>query len=331
MKLLFILFFSIFLIVSCGDGSSSSSNTNYYSASSNLYYEINTSNESGVESLALSVVATTGNLLNNVPLTLSGNNSYTFNGGNTGSNISGSLVLKNNQMGISINGTSTTSFADFAVESEVTNNNSIPNGTYTTVCDQNNISACSIVINNNQISITEFSVSGQSTTLCQGQAITTAPNAQNPFLSSFSCGVQGGTHTGTWYIMPIVVNNTTGIMINEYNASVASGPSFTNEIAFPQATFTPNGTYNYVYNGVSSNSGIATATFSSAGLVNSIIGTCSGAVCALVQGQYAGSVGASGNTMVGFDYYSVGGTVNYNLVGSTSMNIFMDSYSGIYF
>jgi hypothetical protein len=331
MKLLFVLLFSIFLIVSCGDGSSSNSTTNYYSASSNLYYQINTSSESGVESLALSVVATTGNLLNNAPLTLSGDNSYTFSGGNMGNNISGNLVLKNSQMGISISGTSTNSFADFAVESAITNNDSIPNGTYTTVCDQNNISACSIVINNNQISITEFSVSGKSTSLCQGQSITTAPNMQNPFLSSFSCGVQSGTHIGTWYIMPIVVNSTTGIMINEYNASVASGPSFTNEIAFPQAAFTPNGAYNYVYNGVSSNSGIATATFSSAGLVNSIVGTCSGAVCALVQGQYAGAVGASGNTMVGFDYYSIGGTVNYNLVGNTTMNIYVDSFSGIYF
>lgn len=330
MKLFFIVLLTT-LLVACGDGTNSNvTTTNYYSASPNLSYQINTESSNGVQSASLTITASTGDILDNAPLTLTGINTYTFNESSSGSSITGSLVLKNNQMGVTVQGASTATFVDFAIES--ISNANIPSGNYTTVCDQNNISACTVVVTNNQISITEYNTTGTAKNLCQNQILQQVSGAQNPYLSSFSCGVQGGTSTGTWYAMPITANGVTGIMISEYNPSAAADNiSTTNEIAFPQAAFTPNGTYNYVYNGVSSNSGLSAATFSNAGLVNGVVGTCSGAACVLIEGQYAGSAGMQGNQMVGFDYYSVGGTVNYNLVGSTAMNIFVDSFSGIYF
>ncbi|MCE3268065.1 MAG: hypothetical protein K0R49_317 [Burkholderiales bacterium] len=327
MRLLVIFLISI-LLISCGDGNTNNSTTNYYSASPNSYYQIITESQNGVESLALSITTSTGNILDNVPLTITGLNTYSFGDSTTGDS-NGTLILKNNQMAISVKSGTNTSFADFAIESMT--NTTIPDGTYNTVCDQNNISACTVVVNNNQISITEYSVAGTPTNLCQNQTLQQTSGTQNPYLGSFSCGVQGGTNNGAWYVMPITANGVTGIMISEYNPSSTANTSITNEIAFPQAAFTPNGTYNYVYNGISSNSGLTTASFSTAGLVNTVVGSCSGAACALIEGQYAGSIGMQGNTMTGFDYYNINGSINYNLVGSSVMNIFVDSFSGIYF
>src|SRR5579863_6021809 len=100
MKVLIISFLTI-LLIACGDGNNTNgATTNYYSASPNQSYQINTESQNGVESLTLNIVTSTGNILNNAPLTMVGNNSYSFSGNMTGGNITGTLVLKNNQLGI---------------------------------------------------------------------------------------------------------------------------------------------------------------------------------------------------------------------------------------
>ncbi len=331
MKSSLLLLFSVIcvLFAGCGDGSTSNTSQNYYSASSTSYYQI-VSNESGSDSTyTLNIVANSGNLVSNLPLTQT-SNGYTFSGTVDGVQSTGTIVLHNDQMGFALN-SANSNYADFATTN--TNTNAIPDGTYTTVCDQNNISACTMKISNSQITVTEYSISGTPTVLCTSQAlIQAASGAINPYTYSFSCGVHGGASTGTWYIMPLAVKNVTAIMVSEYDPSINSNDNQTDEVAFPQASFTPNGSYNYLYTGITSGqSGISTATINNNTIINATVGSCSGAACALIQGQYAGTVGMPGNPMTGFDYYSVGGTVNYNFVGSTAMNIFMDSYSGIYF
>ncbi len=311
----------IISISGCGDGQNSEA-TNYYSASFDTYYQI----ESSESSYSFNIVSSSGNSLVNVPLTTT-SNGYTFSASYNGQSATGNIVINNGQMGISINASSN-GFTDFATLN--TNNNLIPDGVYTTVCDQNNISACNMVINGNTISVTEYSVSGESTILCSNQSLTNAINSVNPNLLSFSCGVQGGTYNGIWNIMPLIVNNTVAIMISEYNASINQNDNGTDEIAFPELSFMPNGSYNYVYNPIASGqSGISNASFSNGVLINNIVGTCDGAMCALITNQYAGIAG--GNSMVGFNYYSVNGQLNYNLVGNDTMNIYVDSYVGIYY
>ncbi len=327
-----ILVVSLFasLMVGCGAGDSSNDSTDYYSASSTSYYQIESQTNDGESTTySLNIVTNTGNTVTGLPLTPT-SNGYSFTGTIDGQQATGTIVISAGQMGIAINSSSGSS-ADFATINS--NTNAIPDGTYTTVCDQNNLSACTMVINNGQITVTEFNVSGSPTTLCANQNLVQASSgALNPYLHSFSCGVQGGSSTGPWYIMPLLVNFTTGIMVSEYNASLDANDNITDEIAFPQASFSPNGNYNYVYNGNTSGlSGISTATISNNSVTNTIVGTCSGAACALIEGQYSGGVGMPGNVMTGFDYYSVNSTANYNMVGNTTMNIFVDSYVGIYY
>ena len=330
MKLLGILALCI-LVNACGAGDDNHNGGNsYYSASSTTYYQIESQSN---ESFVLNIVTNSGNSIDNIPL-VETVNGYTFTSIVNGNNLTGTIVIKNNLLGISATNSGGTmqSFADFATTIANTNTDSIPDGTYTTVCDLDNVSACVINITDSKISITEYSLSAQPTVLCRNAKITRAGTSINPYLQSFSCGVQGGVYSGTWYVMPLVVNGDTALMLNEYSASSNTPDSVTNEIAFIQAPFAPNGNYNYVYNGINGNqTGIATASFSANSLVNTIVGSCSGAACALIQGQYAGVISGGGNVLSGFDYYSVNGTVNYNLVGSTIMNIFVDSFTGIYF
>lgn len=328
---LFIIFTLLILLCACGSGNNNSSGTaNYYSASSTAYYQIESKNN---ESFILNIITNSGNNINNIPL-IQTSNGYTFASKNSGNNLMGTIIIRNSLLGISITNSGGTILpaADFATTSENTNSDQLPPGTYTTVCDRDNISPCIINITNNQISITEYNLSGQPIILCKNaDVINVNGNSTNPYLKSFSCGVQGGIYSGTWYAMPLVVNGETAIMLNEYSASLNGSNSVTNEIAFLQAQFSPNGEYNYVYNSISSNqSGITTATFSNNSLINTVVGTCAGAACALIQGQYVGS-GGVGNMLAGFDYYNVNGIVSYNLVGSTQMNIFVDSFSGIYY
>jgi hypothetical protein len=189
-----------------------------------------------------------------------------------------------------------------------------------------------MVINNNQITVTEYNVSGNPTILCSNQPLVYPSNNGNPYLLSFSCGVQANTYRGTWYLMPLSINNETALMISEYIATSNSAYSITNEIAFLQSSFTPSGTYNYVYNGIGlSQAGIKMASFNNNSLINTVVGTCAGAACAIINGQYFSNSDTIGNVMQGFDYYNVNGLSSYNLVGSTSMNLFVDSFSGIYF
>lgn len=328
---LFILMSLNISLTACGSGSFNTNGTNYYSASSTAFYQIES--QSG-ESAILNIITSNGNKLSNVPLTLTASG-YSFSTTINNDQVNGTIVLKNNLMGINITSTSgnTQSFSDFATLSINTNNSPIPSGTYNTVCDRDNISACQITINNNQISITEYSISGQPTSLCTNtDMITMNGNAINPYLLSFTCAVQGNTHQGTWYIMPLVINGTTGIMIDEYNASLNAPDSATDEIAFIQDSFIPAGEYNYLYKGIVNNqSGISTANFTGRAINNPTVGTCAGAACSLNENQFGGMLGSSGNVMIGFDYYLVNGLINYNLVGSTVMNIFVDSFSGIYF
>ena len=105
----------------------------------------------------------------------------------------------------------------------------------------------------------------------------------------------------------------------------------TNAIAFSQESFTANGNYNYVYSAIQGSIGLATASFNAGTLMNIVVGSCAGASCAIISGEYSGGVGMPGNQMLGFSYYSVNGANNYNLVGNSQMNIFMDSYAGIYY
>lgn len=331
MRLLLTIVTICLLVSACGAGDDSNNGGNsYYSASATTYYQIESKDN---ESFILNIVTNSGNSIKNIPL-IPSQNGYTFAGIINGNNLAGSIVIKNNLLGISVtnSGGSIQSFADFATTSANTNTDSLPSGTYTTVCDQDNISACVINIVDNQISITEYSISGQPTVLCSNASITQASASINPYSWSFSCGVQGGMYSGTWSVMPLVINGATALMLSEYSPNFGISNSITNEIAFVQGAFSPNGNYNYVYNGTINNqAGIATTSFSNNSLINTVVGSCAGAACALIQGQYAGAIGSSGNVLSGFDYYSVNGTVNYNLVGSSTMNIFVDSFSGIYF
>jgi len=195
------------------------------------------------------------------------------------------------------------------------------------VCDQNNLSACTVKIANTQISIIEYSTSGVPTILCTNQTLTQASaNSINPYVYSFSCAVQGGAYVGTWYVAPLIVNGITALMLSEYNASLNANNDGTDAIAFLQAAFSPNGNYNYLYSkSATTQVGITTAVFTANTITNSISGTCNGAACAIIQGRFYNFA------MPGFAYYSVNGTTNYNVVGDDTMNIYVDSFMGFYY
>ncbi len=305
-----------FSLIACGTGQNDSVGNNYYSASGTTYYQI----ESVESQLNLNIVTTSG--VASYPLTTTAANAYTFASGST----TGTVTLENNNLGISFNNPQST-WIDFATQN--IRLNTIPDGTYNLICDQSNLSACQASVLNNAISIIEYSVTGQSTQLCQNSPITSANVNFSPSLFQFNCGVNGGSSSGTWYALPITIESTTGIMLNEYNPTTNTNNDETDEIAFPNSsTINPSGTYYYLYNGgaVSSGVGTSTAQFTSAGLINQIVGLCSGAACALIKNQYYNNMPA-----IGFDWYNANGMNNYNLVGNDSMGIYQDSFEGFYY
>ena len=308
---------SVTLVACNGDGQNNSISGNYYSASNTSYYQIESSNNQ----LSLNIISTTSAA--SFPLTFKAVNSYTFGSGG----VVGTLTMDNNNIGISFQSAQST-WIDFATLGQNLAA-SLPNGTYNLVCDQTNLSACQLVVNNGTVSITEYSTTGQQTQLCQNSSVTPANLNSNPNLQKFTCGVNGGSTSGTWYAQAFTIESTTGIMLNEFNPTTNSNNDETDEIAFPiSMSINPSGTYYYVYYGGATSSGVGstTAQFSSAGIINSVVGLCSGAACALIQNQYYNS-----NTLAGFDWYNVNGLNNYNLVGNDTMGIYQDSFEGFYF
>lgn len=308
------------LIVACGTGTNNNSSVNYYSASNTSHYSIesglNVLNES---QLYINMITQYGTW--QAPLTLVTNNNYTFNQ----NGATGTVTITANNLGISYNSTSQ-SWIDFAtLETNVSTN--IPNGTYNFICDQSNLSACSMVINNNNITVTEFSQTGQATTLCNTQ-FSQSNNPMNPYLYSFNCGVNAGAASGQWNIMPFTINNTTAIMVAEYNLSENINDDSTDEIAFQNIAIHPMGNYNYLYNGgsFSQGTGVSTAQFTVAGIINATVGTCFGSACGLIANQYYNA-----NAATGFDWFNVNLSNNYNLTGNDAMKIYQDSFVGFYF
>lgn len=322
-KLLSLLCMSA-LIISCGTGANELlPGQNYFSASYSSYYNIQQNNGQSY----LTIVSPSQQWLNNAfltPIVLTANESqYTFNQGGA----SGIVTIKNNNLTINYTSTSST-WIDFATQNI---GNSLPDGTYNLICDQTNLSACSMTINNDNISITEYSVTGQTTTLCNNSSANKASsNLNNPYIWTFTCSVNGGSSSGIWHIMPMMSNNTTSLLIAEYNPTSNINNDATDEIAFqqPSTNINPSGTYVYTYNGGSFSGGVGTSTamFSGATLANSIVGLCNGSACALIPNQYYNN-----QAKLGFDWYNVNGLNNYNLVGSDAQNIYQDSFEGFYF
>ncbi len=310
------------VVVACGSGQTNTG-TNYYSAAYDTYYQIESSLVNNQESYFLNIIST-GNQTNKIPLTLQSNGIFTFNTNLQNQSTTGYVLATNGNLGIAFNSTSG-SYYDFA--STFVNSNQLPSGSYVTVCDQNNLSACTITVNGNLISITEYNQSGSATALCANSKISKVSSSNiNPYLYSFGCGVDGGSASGTWYIAPLTINGVTGFMINEYNNVINASDDGTDEIAFPQGSINPQGNYFYVANGILTGSAsIGTAIFSGNTLNNPTVGNCSGAPCAIVPGYFYNY------PMSGFSYYSVNNTVNYNLVGNDTMGLYQDSYEGIYY
>ena len=186
-----------------------------------------------------------------------------------------------------------------------------------------------MVVNNNAVTLTEYSISAQKTILCSNaslQAVSTA--AENPSAFTFNCS-NGGSVFGKWYILPMNYNNQTSLLISEYNSFVNENDDVTDEIAFlqPQNGISPRGNYTYLYNGGSLSDGVGVSSTqfatSPASLVNPI--SCNGYLCALQKNQYYNN-----QPQIGFDWYT---NTNgyYNLVGSDVQNIYQDSFEGFYF
>ena len=309
------------VLIGCGNGSTNNLplGQNYFSASYSSFYNIQNGTGSGNESnLYLSVISQGDQYVTNVQLIpTSFESQYTFNQ----NNISGTVTIKNGNLGISYQ-SSSTQWTDFATQHV---GNSIPNGTYNLICNQSNLSACQMVVNNNSVTLTEYSISAQKTILCSNASLqAVAAASENPSVFTFNC-----SNGGKWYILPMSYNNQTSLLISEYNSFVNENDDVTDDIAFsqPQTGINPRGNYTYLYNGgsVSDGVGISSVQFSinPAALVNPI--SCNGYLCALQTNQYYNN-----QQQIGFDWYT---NTNgyYNLVGSDAQNIYQDSFEGFYF
>jgi hypothetical protein len=312
------------LISSCGVGTNNEflPGQNYFSASYSSYYNIQNGSGANESNLYLSIVSQSTQYVTNVQLIpTSVESQYTFNQ----NNISGTVTIRNGNLGISYQ-SSSSAWTDFATQ-HISNN--IPNGTYNLICNQSNLSACQLVVNNNAITLTEYSISGQQTVLCNNASLQAiAASYENPYLFSFNCS-NGGSIFGKWYLLPMNYNNQTSLLISEYNNSINENDDVTDEIAFVQPTtkIDPSGTYTYLYNGgsLSGGVGISQVQFARtpASLVNPI--SCNGMLCVLNQNQYYNN-----QQQIGFDWYT--NTLGYyNLVGSDAQRIYQDSFEGFYF
>lgn len=320
-------------LVACGAGSTTNATNTYYSASSNYNYQLVFSESSGTPNgLIIQTIGSVGQ-----PMTLSStaNNIYSFNAGTYNGllyfNPSESAVI-----GISVTGTGITPYNDFATNSVST---TLPNGTFNTICDLSNLSPCQISINGNSISISEFNQQGQATALCQDSTINTTPSSTNPALFSFVCGSSGSQqNAGTWYLTPFTLNGVTALMVSQFINNTVGTDNGTDFIAFPQgSSLTPTGNLGYVYSALQSSlgysSGISTASFTNVGnnyfITNATVGTCTGSGCALTLNSY---YNYSQNGYAWFQVYNSqsSSNINYNIVGNSTMGIYMDSYTGFY-
>lgn len=312
------------LLLGCGAGDNNSDNQKiYYSAAHSGYYVIESGvNPNNESQLYFSVVAQSGGYVQKAPLTMSSHGNYTFNQ----SNVIGTVTIKDSLLGVSYTAPSN-SWIDLATsESHILS--SVSTGNFNLICDQTNLSACNLQITNNQITITEYSITGQATTLCSNSSLTKVPqNFSNPYLYSFNCGVNGGSSSGTWYVLPFNKNGESSIMISEFNPTSNDNSDATDELAFKLARISPSGEYKYLYNGGSiSGVGVSTVSINQSGLINPVSGLCGGSSCALIQDQYY-----IDNQAVGFSWYNVNLQNNYNFTGSDIMKVYQDSFEGFYF
>lgn len=328
-----------FIIIGCGNGSTTTGTT-FYSAGSDYNYTIQF--ESGSESNSASILSslvinTTGSTSQPIPLISVSTNVYSFTSGN----LSGLLYYnpsESSSIGLAFNGQGVSSYSDYATNAII---NSVPNGTYNTICDINNISPCSIVINSSSISITEYSFAGQQVSLCSDSTINSASTASNPSNYSFICGTNGSTqNAGIWNLTPFSINGVTALMVSQYNSSISGNDDDTDSIAFPSSIpINPSGQYGYVYsvqssqNPSSTSAGISSSSFtanSSLSIINNpTIGSCSGGGCTLNVNSYY-NYPANGFGWFQLSNSQSGVTNTYNLVGNDQMGLYMDSYSGFY-
>ncbi|MDD3267405.1 MAG: hypothetical protein PHC75_09545 [Burkholderiales bacterium] len=284
------------LIVACGVGETTSGNL-YYSASNSAHYVIESGINNQSESQLYISMVTQASLwkapLESVPSSIVGTTSYTYNQ----NGISGTVTLRGGILGISYTSTNG-AWIDFAaIESHI--GSSIPNGNYNLICDQANLSPCTMVVQTitgvQVVTVTEFNTVGTATTLCSNSPITQSgqSNPMNPYLYSFTCSNSGGTTSGVWDLLPFTQHGVTGFMVAENNYSSNITDDSTDEIAFPQHSISPTGSYNYLYNGgIGIGIGVNTASFSLPSGINNPTSLCSN--CGLTLGRYYNGVAATG-------------------------------------
>lgn len=311
----------------CACGNSTTSGTTYYSAGNDYNYQLSFTESNNIpQTITINVSGSSGV---GMPLTQVSPNTYAF-----GSSQESALLYYNPAesayLSVAYNGQGTVPYSDFATNTASSN---LPNGTFNTICDHSNLSPCQITINNNQISITEYTPQGQSVALCNSSTLSSASSSISPFLQTFICGTNGSTtNSGNWYLVPFTVNGVSGLMINEYNSSSLAADDTTDEIAFPAgSSINPNGSYGYIYNVIQSgqsavnSAGVSTASLTPTTINNNITG-CNN--CLLQQNSYYQQ------PLTGFDYYTTNNSqsfgTTYNVIGNDSMNLYMDSFTGFY-
>lgn len=313
------------LLVACGSGGSDDTATGtYYTGGYDYYYQVQS--ESGASTTTLNVLGSNGSTLFSAPLTSTGNNSYTFTSNYNNQTINGNVVITNGILSIAAN--------VWGIDIGTNSANPIQNGSYSTICDKGNISPCTVNVNNNSISITEYSTSGAPTVLCSNSLLVETNSVPNNY--TFKCGIMGSsTPQYSWYVTSFTRNGVPGLLISEYNGNTQINNDETDDIAVIQATSSgtlmPNGGFYYTSNGASGSGtpSITIANFTSNGstatINNPSLGNCNGQACALTLDQYYSQIAN------GYAYFTTTtNPINYNLVGNTTMNLMMDSASGFY-
>lgn len=318
-----LLLSTVFIITACGTGNTVTGTT-YNDAGGTQNYML--AYESGNTPVTISINVT-GSSGSPLPLTLVSPNIYSFSTGSESAlmyfNPDESAMLA-----ISFTGQGTSSTTDFATN---TVSSTLPTATYNTICDHSNLSACQVTINNNQISIVEYSPQGASTSLCTNATLTSNTTPISQYLYTFICGTNGSSsNAGTWYLTPFSLNNTTALMLSEFDSANLSKNINTDEIAFMSGqSLNPNGSYGYIYNSLggasTTQSGVSTAQLTPAIISNTISG-CN--LCVLQQNSYYLM------PLQGFNYYEANNqqttSIFYNFVGNDALNLYMDSYTGFY-
>ncbi len=312
------------LLVACGSGGMDNLNTGtYYTGGYDYYYQVQS--ESGTGS-TLNVLGSNGSALFSAPLTSTGGNSYYFTTSYNGRDINGNLVILGGILSIVANA--------WGTDIGSNNTNPIQDGSYSTICDKGNMSPCSVVINNNSISVTEYSTSGAPTILCSNSLLVETNSIPNNYM--FKCGIMGSNAPQyNWYVTSFTRNGIPGLLISEYNGSTQINNDETDDIAVIQATssgiFAPNGSFYYTSNGTSGSAtpSIIIANLTSNGstgtINNQAIGNCNGQACALTMDQYYSQIAN------GYAYFTTtNNPLNFNLVGNSTLNLMMDSASGFY-